>query len=215
MVGWLLWLTLGGARADIVQTVAAPGDRKALFHLLEVDGLPKGMALLVSHNRNLSEYVTVITEDGRHSLAGWYPWPRKSLSSPRVMVVPTAELGDWTQQVQDAVTRFDVKEREWLRMPEAQRGPRPKLEIELPKQRVDCGVGLRIQRYGPSHWHDDYVEQVHVVEATATSCSLVRVQPDQPSKWLAMGWPKLAVTGLSILAGLALMLKALGRPRGK
>jgi hypothetical protein len=209
MLSALLVLGLGVAVAGRAPT--STSDRKAVEHVLEVSGLPRDRALLITHNQKRSDYVTVIRKDGKHSLAGWYPVTRHSLSSPRVMVVPAKELDQWLTQVETVVTTFDVKEREWLRAAPTARGAQPRLEVELPDERVDCGEGLRIQRRAPKYWPDVYVEQVKVLEATDTTCSIQRTPPKLPSRLTGLGVPKLVVVSSSLIVGLGLLAASLWR----
>lgn len=205
MTGWLLAGLLLAVPAQAAAAGGTSADRKAIEHILEVEGLPADMALLVTHNHAVTDYVTVIRGDGLHSLAGWFPYTRHSLSSPRIVAVPTTDLGPWMDQVEEVVAAFDRKERAWLDEDERIRGPRPRLEIELPSPRVDCGRGLRVQRRGPGHWPDQYVEHVQVAAATADQCTIDRTPPELPSALSSQGWST-RLFGLAWLGGGLLLL---------
>jgi hypothetical protein len=138
----------------------------------------------------------VLPDNGRHSLQSWDKVPAFGVRSPRVFLVTDDALEGWKVRARAALDA-------------AEEDPSPVgglVEIPSPAPRLDCGVALRIQRYGPTYWPYEYVDTLKVVEATSGTCDVELVPPDLPSRLAGLSTFELCLGGGSLLIGGFFML---------
>jgi len=198
-----LLCALSAGRADVTGGSATADERdklpktmQELSHQLDVVGLPDGMALVVAHDTDHIINLTVVTQDGRHSLDSWDRVPAQGVRSPRVWAVSEDTLRSWKVRARAALDAADED-------PSPDGGH---YEIPAPTPRVDCGIALRIHRSGPLHWPDEYLQTLTVVRANSTECVVERTEPDLPPRVAALSPTQMGIGVLSLLSGGLMML---------
>ena len=68
---WMWSAVLSAALAADDKKADLPSTSQPLAHMLEVEGLPEGMALVVAHDTSFIHHLTVVPDNGRHSLQSW------------------------------------------------------------------------------------------------------------------------------------------------
>ena len=82
MIAWTLGVALSVAQAEEAKPSKLPSTTQPLAHMLEVEGLPDGMALVVAHDNSFVHHLTVIPDNGQHSLQSWDQVPGYGVRSP-------------------------------------------------------------------------------------------------------------------------------------